>query len=120
MGARKAMMTGPFRGIWICFALTIMHETMRERTILPGEAGVLYRSKSAGVLWAFEDLRLPLRHEQRVLDVLSGETFRVREEFHAARHRVYLMGIEVAPAAGGKFLEPHLLGAGGQQEFEIL
>jgi hypothetical protein len=94
-----------------------VHETMRERTILPGEAGVLYRSESAGVLWAFEDLRLPLRDEQRVLDVLSGETFSVREEFHAARHRVYLMGIEVAPAADGKFLEPHLLGAVGQQEF---
>ena len=99
MEARKGMMTNPFRGIWICFAFTIVYEeTMRERTILPGEAGVLYRSESARVLWAFEDLRLPLRDEESVLDVLSGETVRVREELHAARRRVYLMGVETERA----------------------
>ncbi len=75
---------------------------MRERTILPGEAGVLYRSKGERVLWAFEDLRLPLREEERVLDVLSGETVSVRDELHAARHRVYLMIGEPVPGADGK------------------
>ena len=79
-----------------------VQETMRERTILPGEAGVLYRSKGERVLWAFEDLRLPLRGEERVLDVLSGETVSVRDELHAARHRVYLMIGEPVPGADGK------------------
>jgi hypothetical protein len=71
--------------------------TMRERTILPGECGVLYRSETARVLWAFEDLTLPLESEGRVWDVLTGDTVDVREELHAARRRVYLLEAELVP-----------------------
>jgi hypothetical protein len=67
-----------------------------ERTILPGERGVVYRSESVRVLWAFEDLTLPLEDCGVVWDVLSGEAVKPHEQLHAARHRVYLLETETA------------------------
>jgi hypothetical protein len=38
---------------------------MRERAILPEEAGSLYRSLSRQVLWTFEDLPVPPEESER-------------------------------------------------------
>lgn len=67
-----------------------------ERTILPSERGVVYRSESVRVLWAFEDLTLPLEDGGVVWDVLSGEAVKPLEQLHAVRHRVYLLETETA------------------------
>ena len=61
---------------------------MLERMILPDEAGVLYRSPSRSVLWAFEDLSLPIASVGSMIDVLSGETVS-SGPFIAKKHRVY-------------------------------
>ncbi|HEY5742960.1 MAG TPA: hypothetical protein VIS99_10505, partial [Terrimicrobiaceae bacterium] len=63
---------------------------MRERKILPGEAGVLYRSPSRTVLWAFEDLNVPATGVDCLLDVLSGEIFNT-PPFRAKKNRVYVI-----------------------------
>ena len=46
---------------------------MLERVILPEEAGVLYCSPSRRVLWAFQDISVPLDSIQSTREVLSGE-----------------------------------------------
>ena len=61
---------------------------MRERTILAEEVGVLYRSPSRSVLWAFEDLSLPVKNANTILDVLSGEVINAGPLL-AKKHRVY-------------------------------
>ena len=61
---------------------------MRERTILADEVGVLYRSPSKSVLWAFEDLSVPLKNANTILDVLSGEVINAGPLL-AKKHRVY-------------------------------
>ena len=63
---------------------------MRERTTLPDEAGVLYRSPSRWVLWAFEDLSLPVGEGQSIRDVLSGEIVHCLP-FLAKKNRVYVI-----------------------------
>ncbi len=45
---------------------------MRNRTILPYEAGVIYQSDGVRVLWAFEDVELSLEGEARIRNVLDG------------------------------------------------
>ena len=61
---------------------------MLERMILPDEAGVLYRSPSRSVLWAFEDLSVPIANVGSMIDVLSGEIVS-SGPFIAKKHRVY-------------------------------
>ena len=63
---------------------------MRERTILPEEVGVLYSLPSRQVLWAFEDLSLPVEEGQLIRDVLSGE-FIEHPPFAAKKNRVYVI-----------------------------
>ena len=63
---------------------------MLQRTILPEEAGVIYRSPSRRVLWAFEDLSLTLEDAGSVRDVLAGETIAF-SPFLAKKNRVYLI-----------------------------
>ena len=46
---------------------------MLDRTILPNEAGILYRSASRSVLWAFQDVSPPIANVESMRDVLSGE-----------------------------------------------
>ena len=64
--------------------------SMRARTILPEEAGVLYHSPSRHVLWAFEDLSLPMEEGQSIRDVLSGEVIE-HPPFAAKKNRVYVI-----------------------------
>jgi hypothetical protein len=63
-----------------------------KRTILPKGKGVLYSGVDGKkVLWAFEDLRLPLDGRTQVRDVLSGgagPTAAVK----AGKHRIYVIG----------------------------
>jgi hypothetical protein len=73
-------------------AFNAAHDVMRgARTVLPGEAGVVYRSGARRVLWAFEDLVLPLADGETVRDLLSGEAFIAAGELKAAKRRVYLI-----------------------------
>ena len=51
-------------------------------------AGVLYRSPSRHVLWAFKDLNVPVTNADSMRDVLSGE-FTSGRRFFAKRHGVY-------------------------------
>jgi hypothetical protein len=70
---------------------------MRHRTILPDEMGVLYQSGSRGVLWAFEDLDLPLPNVASVLDVLSEEVV-AGGKFRPRRRCIYTMEIATETA----------------------
>ncbi len=76
------------------FHLALLHAfnevepDMLERRILPGETGVLYRSPTRSVLWAFEDITVPIADGDSMVDVLSGESF-TATPFVAKRHRVY-------------------------------
>lgn len=63
---------------------------MRERTILEGEAGVLYRSGDKQVLWAFQDFDLPLENSSAVLDVLAGSNVQA-SEVKVLRNRIYII-----------------------------
>ena len=72
---------------------------MLERTILPNEAGILYRSASRCVLWAFQDISEPMRKVVSMKDVLSGE---VTSDGHlvAEAHRVYVFYPAINEAVG--------------------
>jgi hypothetical protein len=70
---------------------------MRERVILPEEAGVLYRSLSRQVLWTFEDLPVPPEGVRTIQDVLSGETLG-GPPFVARKNRIFV--IECCSLAG--------------------
>ena len=76
--------------IALLHAYTEVEPFMRKRTILPEEAGVLYRSRSGQVLWAFADFSLPLEEGQLIRDVLSGEVSDFTP-FTAVKHRVYVI-----------------------------
>jgi hypothetical protein len=52
---------------------------MRDRTILDGESGVLYRSGDTQVLWAFSDFVLILKKVATVLDLTSNVTTQTSE-----------------------------------------
>ena len=73
-----------------------VQETMHWRTILPGEAGVTYCAERARVLWAFQDLTLPLQGEEYAGDVLGQEAVTIGGELRARRHRVYRLELEPA------------------------
>ena len=79
---------------------------MQRREILPNESGVLYRSPSRAILWAFEDLTVP--EASWMLDVLSGEVTS-SQPFYARRHRVYVIELEsarLAFASGRQIVAP--------------
>jgi hypothetical protein len=76
--------------IALLHAYNEVEPAMRERTILREEAGVFYRSPSRQVLWAFEDLSLPVEEGQSIRDVLSGEIIHYHP-FSAKKNRVYLI-----------------------------
>ena len=61
---------------------------MLDRTILPNETGILYRSASTSVLWAFQDISPPIANVEFMRDVLSGEVV-TNGPFIAKTHRVY-------------------------------
>jgi hypothetical protein len=63
---------------------------MRSRTILPEEAGVLYRDGDRQVLWAFKDFVLPLEHAASVTDILGGQGVETAQ-IEASRNHVYLI-----------------------------
>ena len=63
---------------------------MRERRILRDEAGVVYESPTHKVLWAFEDLSLPLLEGQSSRDILSSEIVH-HGPLSARKHRVYVI-----------------------------
>ena len=64
-----------------------------ERVILPDETGVLYRSGSFSVLWAFQDLTLPLDGPASVTDILADQADTLTGRLEAQSHRVYLINI---------------------------
>ena len=65
-------------------------ELMTRRKILPGEAGVVYRHEGKLVLWAMQDLELPLEGARTVRDVQAG-TEETSGAVRAARHGVYVV-----------------------------
>ena len=76
--------------IALLHAYNEVEPAMRKRTIFPEEAGVLYRSESMQVLWAFRDLSLPVKERQSIREVLTGEVIE-RPPFAAKKNRVYLI-----------------------------
>jgi hypothetical protein len=86
-------------------AFDTVEPDMQRREILPNESGVLYRSPSRAILWAFEDLTVP--EASWMLDVLSGEV--TLPPFHARRHRVYVLELKsprLAVASGRQIVAP--------------
>jgi hypothetical protein len=61
---------------------------MRERTILPHEAGVLYHAPTQKVLWTFQELEFPIEAGESVQDVLTGEILQ-NQPFLAKKNHVY-------------------------------
>jgi len=76
-----------------------VNDLMVNRTVLPGERGVLYRSGGRQVLWAFADFALPLAAPSRVQELLSGSTAQTGV-LEAERHRVYLIESLISPPDG--------------------
>jgi hypothetical protein len=76
--------------IALLHAYNEVEPSMRERTILPEETGVLYRSPLGGVLWAFEDSSLPVEEGHSIRDVLSGEALHY-PPFLAKKNRIYVI-----------------------------
>ena len=74
----------------ILHAFNRVENLMQERTILPGEAGVIYRAGDRQVLWAFRDFDFPLERNTRVSDVLGEETF-AASDLQAKRNHLYLL-----------------------------
>ncbi|MGI4788740.1 MAG: hypothetical protein ACRYFS_07805 [Janthinobacterium lividum] len=72
-------------------AYNAVGEGMVHRTILADEKGVLYTAASGHfqVLWAFEELELPLPKNAVVQDVMTNDNFPASEVLAAARHHVY-------------------------------
>lgn len=71
-------------------AFNRVNDRMRNRTILPGGGGALYRpSADEWVLWSFADGVLPRQPGQQVVDVLSGAVLAPGETM-ARRNHVYL------------------------------
>lgn len=64
---------------------------MLERTILPEERGVLYRSDKGLALWAFADFDHPLDAPRAIRDLLA-DTTQTAATLHARKHRVYVIG----------------------------
>ena len=80
-------------GQWHCELFRAYQEIepwLHNRTILPGEKGVVYRADGREVLWAFEDLTYPLEGVTAVRDVLGGTKVE-GPKLQAARHRIYLL-----------------------------
>jgi hypothetical protein len=71
-------------------AFNEVHDLMRKRTILPGETGVIYSYNDQQVLWAFEDMLLPLEHSASVLEVLGNKTFET-SKLDALRNHIYII-----------------------------
>jgi len=67
-----------------------VEDVMHERTILPGEKGVLYQSGGKQVLWSFEDFALKLEQPSHVVEILGGKTTQT-SEVKALRHGIYLI-----------------------------
>ena len=64
---------------------------MRDRFILPGEKGVLYRSNAGTVLWAFDDLSLALEPGAQVRDLLNDEIVVIGDALQAKSRRIYFI-----------------------------
>ena len=67
---------------------------MHQRTILPGEHGVVYRglNNSVQVLWAFNDLKLDVPAGSKVRDVTEGTTTTLANgQLSGKRHHVYMI-----------------------------
>jgi len=82
---------------------------MHARTVLPGEAGVLYRAGEKRVLWAFKDFELPLDGAAVVEDVTTGEKQETNALNAEARHVYSWQGAEAeAPQRPGRGAERKL------------
>jgi len=66
-----------------------VEDSMRDRTILPGEQGVVYRSGSEWVLWAFSDLDYQVPEAAEVTDVVAQTRVAVNGVLSAAKRHVY-------------------------------
>jgi hypothetical protein len=78
-------------GAWhiaLLHAFNRVGDLMRNRRVLPAEAGVIYDTGDQQVLWAFTDLRLPLPGPATIRDVLNGGQAR-GTTVDAARHQIY-------------------------------
>jgi len=62
---------------------------LRERTLLPKDAGVLWRNGTTQVLWAFRDQTMVVPAGATVTDVLAGTTSTTPSTLVAAKHRIY-------------------------------
>jgi len=72
-------------------AFNEVNDLMRNREILPRDAGVIYRSDGKRVFWAFSDTKLPLDAVLPVRDVIAGTTA-TTDSLKAIRHHVYVIG----------------------------
>ena len=65
-----------------------VNDCMRNREILPGEGGVLYRASGKRVLWAFADLELALPDTAEIRDLTEGSV-EIGATLMARKHHVY-------------------------------
>ena len=96
-GGRRGDFDAPAdRHVALMKAYNAVVGAMDVRTILPGEAGVLY-ADAAGrprALWAFADVELPVPAGTTARDVVTGETLPIRGVLKAVQRHVYAMTSE--------------------------
>jgi len=66
-------------------------DLMHNRTLLPDQAGVIYRHNGKQLLWAFKNFTHALAEPTNVLEVRGGAK-REMSVIKAAKHEVYLIG----------------------------
>jgi hypothetical protein len=62
---------------------------MRHRTILPGEAGVIYRNGDAYVLWAFTEMNFRMERAEMIEEMTTGTRLERATPLHAEPRHVY-------------------------------
>ncbi len=67
-----------------------VEDLMRERTILKGESGVLYRAKDKQVLWAFEDFVHSFEKPATVFDLINEKKIETAN-LEVLRNHIYLI-----------------------------
>ena len=90
-GVRGAFDLPKPRHLALYKAYNEVEPALRQRTILPGETGVVYRAPGGTrVLWAFEDMIFAIGGPAKVREVLTGTETTTRE-IEAESHQIYLI-----------------------------
>ena len=90
VGGRKDALDAPTsRQLALLRVFNAVEDRMRDRTILPGEQGVVYRSGDEWILWAFADFGYSLPKHTEVIDITRQTGIAATELLSTSQYHVY-------------------------------